>query len=269
MLAFLVLTTTFRSSESVFAASAGDTLTMSKTTTHDPRRSHRLARMEPPSEAPVTTGNVSHTALSRSRKFMGPDLRHKTIVSILRMVMAALVLVGTTLSAMGTPGPQPLREIRMHPNWPEAKISDSGSISSIVTAFCQAVSAPAGGKIDRARLRSLFAPDGRISIVIPPGPTHAADIVFLSPDSYAPLADEATKKVGFSDTVIASHVETFGAMAHVYTAYSSRHALGDKLPFTRGMKSFELLKSGDRWYILSVTYDRERTGVTIPDKYLH
>jgi len=43
-----------------------------------------------------------------------------------------------------------------------AKPADVDTIAEIVRAFYSAISAPAGGKLDRDRLRSLFVPEGRI-----------------------------------------------------------------------------------------------------------
>lgn len=37
----------------------------------------------------------------------------------------------------------------------------------------------------------------------------------------------------------------------------------------RGIKSFELLNSANRWYIVQMYWDSERPGNPIPDRYLH
>jgi hypothetical protein len=37
----------------------------------------------------------------------------------------------------------------------------------------------------------------------------------------------------------------------------------------RGIKSFELLKSANRWYIVEVFWDWERPDNPIPEHYLH
>ena len=45
--------------------------------------------------------------------------------------------------------------------------------------------------------------------------------------------------------------------------------MDDPKPMVRGLKSFELLNSGNRWYIVEVYYDRERPDNPIPNRYLH
>jgi hypothetical protein len=63
-------------------------------------------------------------------------------------------------------------------------------------------------------------------------------------------------------------LQHFGVMAHVYASYESRRNQNDPKPFVRGIKSFELLSSGERWYITQVAWDRERPDNPIPDLYL-
>jgi hypothetical protein len=44
----------------------------------------------------------------------------------------------------------------------QANQADVATVESTVRMFYDAISAPAGGKLDRDRLRSLFVPTGRI-----------------------------------------------------------------------------------------------------------
>lgn len=166
------------------------------------------------------------------------------------------------------PPVRPGHALADHPNRPEAAAGDVSSIDAIVAAFANSISAPAGGEINRKRLNSIFVPGGRIAIGIDPRPGHAADVVFVSPDGYADLADRGLKSSGFFDHVIANHVERFGIMAHVYSAYGSGRILNDPKPFRRGIKSFNLLLSGGRWYVVDVFYDFERPEAQLPLEYL-
>ena len=160
-------------------------------------------------------------------------------------------------------------ELHSHPDWPEAKPEDVRTVRAIVEAFFNAISAPAGGKIDRERLRSLFVPDGRIEIPLPSTNGKPTDVVFLTPDQYADGSDSETATTGFFDRMLALQVQQFGVMAHVYTSYESREKPEDPKPFVRGMKSLELLNSNGRWFLVQVSWDRERPGNPIPDRYLH
>jgi hypothetical protein len=136
-------------------------------------------------------------------------------------------------------------------------------------AFYRALSTTAGGKIDRNRLRSLFVPDARIVVGLPPHSGHAADAIFLTPDEYAARSDDQTVTAGFFDRSLANEVERFGVVAHVYSMYESRSHLEDTKPMARGIKSVELLNSAGRWYIIQVYWDAERSDDPIPERYLY
>lgn len=147
-------------------------------------------------------------------------------------------------------------------------MADVDTPRDIVAAFFQAISAAKGGTLDRERLRSLFTPAGRIEIPIPGSDRRATDVLFMSPDQYAAMSDGATAQSGFFDHLLALHLQQFGTIAHAWTAYESRNAPNDAKPFVRGIKTFDLLNSGGRWYITQVAWDRERTNNIIPPQYL-
>lgn len=178
------------------------------------------------------------------------------------------VLSGAQASGRGGTD-SPVHELHSHPKWPAARPGDVTSIHSIVEAFFNAISAPKGGTLDRERLRSLFVPNGRVEIPLPGSGAQPTDVVFVSPDAYADMSNAATKDEGFSDHALAMHVQQFGVMAHVFSSYESRKKRDDPKPFLRGVKSFELLNSGGRWYITQVAWDVEREDNPIPGMYLH
>jgi hypothetical protein len=185
----------------------------------------------------------------------------------------ALSLFSTTLlpaqSTPAAPSSHPQPEIASHPDWPKANPADVASIESTVRAFFSAISAPAGGKIDRNRLRSLFVPGGRIVDMREQSSSHPPDIYLFTPEEYAAMSDSHTVTKGFFDSNPGNQVESFGVIAHVYARFESRSNPGDAEPFARGIKSFELLNSGGRWYIVQAYWDWERPDNPIPERYLH
>jgi hypothetical protein len=168
-----------------------------------------------------------------------------------------------------SPPPAHLADLKSRPDWPKANQADVGTIESTVRAFYDAISAPAGGKLNRDRLRSLFVPSGRIVVSRPPVSSRAADVVILLPEEYAAISDSQTVSQGFFDRNLANQIERFGVMAHVYSTYESRSDPNSAKPVARGVKSFELLNSDNRWYIVQVYWDSERPDNPIPDRYLH
>lgn len=187
-------------------------------------------------------------------------------------VFAVLLPFNTLFCAQSSPAipPENLRSaVASHPEWPAAKPADVDTIRDIVRAFYSAISAPAGGKLDQNRLRSLFVPGGRIVSNVPRDSAGVADLRFLSPDEYAAISNAHTATSGFFDSNPANQIEKFGVMAHVYSMFESRSHVDDPEPMARGIKSFELLNSGNRWYIVEVYWGLESPDNLIPERYLH
>jgi hypothetical protein len=86
-------------------------------------------------------------------------------------------------------------------------------------------------------------------------------VVFLTPEEYAAISDSQTVSRGFFDRNLANQTERFGIMAHVYSTYELRFDRNSAKPVARGIKSFELLNSDNRWYIVQCT--GIRSGLTI------
>jgi hypothetical protein len=99
-------------------------------------------------------------------------------------------------------------------------------------------------------------------------PTRKSDAVFLTPDMYVERDDPYFKTHGFFERSIANRVEEFGNLVHVWTTYESRHTAEDARPFTRGINSIQIVHAQGRFWIASTMWDDERSGLTLPKKYL-
>jgi len=162
-----------------------------------------------------------------------------------------------------------------HPAWPSAKnASDADTVEHLVAALYDVISGPAGKPRDWDRFRSLFLPDGRLGVIRPDAPATAkeparkSDAVFLTPDMYVERDDPYFKTQGFFERSIANRVEEFGNLVHVWSTYESRHAADDAKPFTRGINSIQIIHAQGRYWVASIMWDDERTGLTLPEKYL-
>ena len=74
---------------------------------------------------------------------------------------------------------------------------------------------------------------------------------------------------GFFERGIANRIEEFGNLVHVWSTYESRHAMTDSAPFARGINSIQIVHAQGRFWLASITWDDERPGLTLPEKYLH
>src|SRR5580700_11131441 len=147
---------------------------------------------------------------------------------------------------------------------PMAHAGEFDSIDSITHAVYDVISGPAGAR-DWARFRGLFAEGGRLIAIRTTAGVSTP--VVMTPDEYAQRAGANFEKNAFYESELARRVETFGNIAHVFSTYESRHAPGEK-PFARGINSFQLVKTGAGWKIMTILWDSEREGLSLPQKYL-
>jgi hypothetical protein len=89
----------------------------------------------------------------------------------------------------------------------------------------------------------------------------------ITPDKYATTVGPRLEQNGFFERKIHQTVEAFGNLMHAFSTYESRRKADDPQPFARGINSILLLEDGNRWWIVTVYWDSERPGHTIPSKY--
>ena len=150
---------------------------------------------------------------------------------------------------------------------PTAKPADVGSPDAIIAALYDVISGPAGKERDWDRFRSLFIPGARL-IPTRPRPDGGANARVMTPDDYANAAGPGLTKNGFFEREIHRETDTYGNVMHVFSTYESRRTAADPQPFARGINSIQLLKDGNRWWVVTVYWDSEREGNKIPEKYL-
>jgi hypothetical protein len=147
---------------------------------------------------------------------------------------------------------------------PVAKPADTDSVDSVIHAVYDVISGPAGAR-DWVRFRSLFAEGARLIPIRVTADSSSANV--MTPDDYAQRAGASFEKTAFYESEAARRAETFGNIAQVFSTYESRRAPGEK-PFARGINSFQLVKIGNAWKVMTILWDSERPGSSLPEKYL-
>jgi hypothetical protein len=187
-------------------------------------------------------------------------------VKAIRFLIVTVATAVSTQSAFAqqpqTPPPASPVIVRV----PTAKPEDVQTIDGIIAALYAVISGPKGAPRDWARMRSLFIPDARLIPTVPRQPSGRA-IVVLSPNDYIATSAQPLMDIGFREREVARKVEEFGSIAHVFSTYES-FRLDETAPFARGINSIQLLNDGTRWWVVSIFWDAERPGLTIPEKYL-
>jgi hypothetical protein len=92
--------------------------------------------------------------------------------------------------------------------------------------------------------------------------------MFVTITDYIGLNKTYFEKGGFMDKEVARRVESFGHMTQVWSTFESRHKADDVKPYIRGINSIQLLKDGDRWWVVNVFWDFEDDKTPIPEQYL-
>ncbi len=145
--------------------------------------------------------------------------------------------------------------------------ADTESVDAIIFAVYESISGPAGEQRDWDRFRNLFAPGAQlIPVVTRQDTTRAA---FNSIDNYIGLVGNYFFNNGFFEIEVARRTERYGHILHAFSTYESRAKKDDEKPFARGINSFQLMHDGNRWWVVNVMWDDERSsGETIPQTYL-
>ncbi|MFL6673334.1 MAG: hypothetical protein ACJ8LG_08600 [Massilia sp.] len=149
----------------------------------------------------------------------------------------------------------------------QARPADVASIDAIVAALYDVISGPQGAARDWDRMRSLFAPEGRLMAVgMRPDGTYGMRTMAV--EDYISRNTPAFAKMGFFEREAARTTEAFGQVAHVFSTYESRHAPGDARPFQRGINSIQLYSDGTRWFVVNLVWRAEDDKLQLPERYL-
>ena len=171
----------------------------------------------------------------------------------------------SALVALGMPAPTIGQDAKPAAP-PAARAEDVRSIDAILAGLYGTISGPAGPR-DWDRLRGLCLPGARL-IPCRQGAEGTAAARVLTLEEFIKASEPALRQRGFFEREIHRRVERFGAVAHVFSTYESRHAAGDAEPFARGINSIQLFHDGARWWVVTIFWDSERPDQPIPADYL-
>jgi hypothetical protein len=149
----------------------------------------------------------------------------------------------------------------------QARAADVQSVDGIVAALYDVISGAAGKPRDWDRMRSLFAPEGRLMAAVA-RPDGSVVLRTMSVEDYIGRNSKAFATMGFFEKEAARTSETFGQIVHVFSTYESRHAPDEAKPFQRGINSIQLYHDGKRWWIVNLLWRAEDERLPLPDRYL-
>jgi len=139
--------------------------------------------------------------------------------------------------------------------------ADVETIDALITTLYETITGPAGPR-DWDRERHIFAPGAHLM------PTRFAEdgshsIQILDNEGYIKTRTPFFEKTSFYEKEVSRREERFGNIAHVWSAYEGRYSPDGEVVL-RGVNSFQLYHDGDRWWVVSMLWDNERTGIPLP-----
>jgi len=156
----------------------------------------------------------------------------------------------------------------------EPDVPGADSIRALVRDVYAVISGPAGQERDWDRMRSLFAPNARLSAMIPRRQSDTISaphpsMVIMSVEDWIRNSGPFLLRDGFFETELYSEIERYGNVAHVWSTYDSKTGSPDNEPFDRGINSFQLVYGDGRWWVWNILWHSEGAGAgTIPDRYI-
>ena len=189
--------------------------------------------------------------------------RHATLATLVFALLAAAF--GAACAQEAKPAAAPAAAV-VAPV--AARAADVASVDAIVGALYDVISGPAGKVRDWDRLRSLFAPDGKL-VAVGARPAGGFGARAMTVDDYIGRVTKPFSENGFYERELARSSDSFGQIVHVFSTYESRHAPADAKPFQRGINSIQLYTDGTRWFIQSLLWRAEDDKLPLPEHYLH
>jgi hypothetical protein len=177
----------------------------------------------------------------------------------MRIASLLLLMISTAFAAQPVPQEKPANAATAAPT----TAADVKTIDAIISALYDVISGPAGER-NWQRFHALFAPHAVLATVSKRNGETRPEI--MTPDDYVRMAGDYFAKNGFFESESARNTQTYGNIAHLFSTYESRHTR-EGAPFAKGINSIELLNDGQRWWVLSISWDEERPDNPIPPEY--
>ena len=141
--------------------------------------------------------------------------------------------------------------------------SDIAAIGAAIDEMYAMISGPAGPR-DWSRQSRSFHPHARqIRTWVDEDGRPAMTMMGLA--DYARDTTPYFAANAFYEVETERRIDLFGNMAHAWSVYEARRSPGDSDVERRGINSIQLFRDPDLgWKIVSMIWDNEREGVTVP-----
>ncbi len=141
------------------------------------------------------------------------------------------------------------------------------TVDGIITALYSSISGSAGER-DWDYFRSLYKPNA-IMGAMSKNADGSMEYHPTTPEKYITNNGPFFLKNDFSEKEIGREMQRFGEVVHVFSAYELEMKRNEEPITRRGINSIQLVFDNNRWWVVSIQWDNERDGNTIPPSMLN
>jgi hypothetical protein len=136
----------------------------------------------------------------------------------------------------------------------------------VTAALYRVVSAPTAQR-EWESIRHHYHPDARLvrTGVDPNGSPFA---LVMSFDDYVANVEKLLKDMRFSEVELTHEAIMFGNVARVTSVYEFTRETSAGAQRGRGVNFFTFIQQDGRWMIMSIVWDNERPGLSLPESLL-
>lgn len=135
------------------------------------------------------------------------------------------------------------------------------SVDGIVNELLDLISIEKGEKIDTAAVRNLFLPSAMLTVS---SRYNSNDVESVSLDEFLLLLTDPYYERGYLEKEIDKTVDTFNGIAQVFQSFYAKDSEGVE---ERGITSYQLVYSQNRWWLVSLLWTGESDATKLPKKY--
>jgi Domain of unknown function (DUF4440) len=129
-------------------------------------------------------------------------------------------------------------------------------------ALYEVVSAPSGQR-DWDSIRRYYHPDARL-VRTGLNPDGSPFALAMSLDQYIANVETLLKEIRFSEVELVHEAVVFGNVARLSSVYEFTRQTASETLKGRGVNFFTLIYMDGRWLIMSIVWDNERPGLSLP-----
>lgn len=179
------------------------------------------------------------------------------------MALLAATLAGTSVAAPNIVHATPVTAASAGSIAPVA--GAPRTVDDVIAGLYAGVSGAANAARDWTAFAGLFVPGARIGVTTP-REGKGLEVQLMSVAEFAALNDRVFAGRGFFETELHRETTGYGEILHVWSVYEARRAPGDA-PYARGANSLQLVRTPEGWRIGALTWDRERAGHLLANRF--